>query len=61
MTKILIKPKTKEEITKLLKLNIDGIVLGINDLCVNTAFSLSIDELKEMVSKIKEKDIEILS
>ncbi len=59
MTKILIEPKTKDEITALLKLNIDGIILGINNLCVNTAFSLSVNEIKKLVPKIKEKNIEI--
>lgn len=59
MTKLLIEPKNIQMIEELIKLNIDGIMIGIDNFCVNTPFSLSIDKLKEIIPNIKKRNIEI--
>lgn len=55
MSKIIIYPNNIEDIEKTHHL-VDGYILGIKDMCVNTSMCIKLDEL-EILNKIKNKDI----
>ena len=48
MSKILVSVNSKEHLEEVLKKDIDGIILYINKLSVNSSFYLDIDELDEI-------------
>ena len=55
MSKILTIPSNLNEIEKTIDL-VDGFIIGIKDMCVNTNFCIDIEEL-DLLKKIKDKDI----
>lgn len=55
MSKILTIPSSLKEIEKTKEL-VDGYIIGIKDMCVNTNFCIDLSEL-EIIKKIKDKDI----
>ena len=55
MSKILTIPSDIEEIKKT-KSHVDGFIIGIKDMCVNTNFELSIDELA-LLNEFKDKHV----
>lgn len=56
MSKIIIMPKSTEQIDKLIN-KIDGILIGLKDLSVNMPHYFSFFEIKEMIEKYKNKEI----
>ena len=56
MSKIIIMPKSIEQIDKLIN-KIDGILIGLKDLSVNMPHYFSFFEIKEMIEKYKNKEI----
>ena len=55
MSKILTIPSNLNEIEKTIDL-VDGFIIGIKDMCVNTNFCIDIEEL-DLLNKLKGKDI----
>ena len=55
MSKILTLPSSLNEIEKTIEL-VDGFIIGIKDMCVNTNFCVDIEEL-DLLNKLKGKDI----
>jgi len=55
MSKILTIPSNLEDIKKTKKL-VDGFIIGIKDMCVNTNYCIGIDEL-EILEMLNDKDI----
>lgn len=55
MSKILTLPSNLNEIEKTIEL-VDGFIIGIRDMCVNTNFCIDIEEL-DLLNKLKGKDI----
>ena len=55
MSKILTIPSSLKEIEKT-KTIVDGFIIGIKDMCVNTNFCIDIAEL-DLLNKLKDKDI----
>lgn len=55
MSKILTIPSSINEIEKTIEL-VDGFIIGIKDMCVNTNFCIDVTEL-EILNTIKDKDI----
>ncbi|MBQ2946380.1 MAG: U32 family peptidase [Bacilli bacterium] len=55
MSKILTIPSNLNEIEKTIDL-VDGFIIGIKDMCVNTNFCIDIEDLN-LLNKIKDKDI----
>lgn len=55
MSKILTIPSSLNEIEKIIDL-VDGFIIGIRDMCVNTNFCIDIEEL-DLLSKLKDKNI----
>ena len=49
--KVIIGPDNEGSLKDLLKLNIDGIIIGINNLSINTNFSYNIEEIIELTKK----------
>ena len=55
MSKILTIPSSLNEIEKTIQL-VDGFIIGIKDMCVNTNFCIDIEEI-DLLNKFKDKDI----
>lgn len=55
MSKILTIPSGLNEIEKTINL-VDGFIIGMKDMCVNTNFCIDIEEL-DLLNKLKDKDI----
>ena len=55
MSKILTIPSNLHEIEKTIDL-VDGFIIGIKDMCVNTNFCIGIEEL-DLLNKLKDKDV----
>ena len=55
MSKILTIPSSLNEIEKTIEL-VDGFIIGIKDMCVNTNFCIDIEDL-DLLNKLKGKDI----
>ena len=55
MSKVLTIPCSLKEIEKTINL-VDGFIIGIKDMCVNTNFCIDIEEL-DLLNKLKDKDI----
>lgn len=53
--KVIVNPDNAEALEELLKLNIDGIIIGINNLSINTNFSYNIKEIIELTKKTKKE------
>ena len=60
MKKIIVLPNSKELLNTCLSMNIDGVILPIKDLSVNSTYYLSLKEVQEIIKKFKDKEINIL-
>jgi len=59
MTKIIVHPSKLAEIDKLLKTNIDGLVIGIDKFSINQSFTFAIDKISEVIKLIKQAGKEV--
>lgn len=56
--KLLIMPNSIKQVNELLE-NIDGIIVGLDKLCINMPYNFSLDEINELITICNENDKEI--
>ena len=56
--KILIMPNSIKQVNELLE-KIDGIIVGLDKLCINMPYNFSLDEINELITICNENDKEI--
>lgn len=59
MSKIIVTPKNEKHLNKLLDDKIDAVLLSIENLSVNSEYYISLNKLREILPKIKEKNKEV--
>ena len=57
MSKIIVKPNKEEDIKKIVKLDVDGIILPLKDMCVGSSFFMTLDSIIDLKIINKEKII----
>ena len=56
--KLLIMPNSIKQVNELLE-NIDGIIVGLDKLCINMPYNFSLDEINELITICNENNKEI--
>ena len=59
MSKIIVTPKNEKHLNKLLDDKIDAVLLSIENLSINSEYYISLNKLREILPKIKEKNKEV--
>ena len=59
MSKIIVTPKNEKHLNKLLDDKIDTVLLSIENLSINSEYYISLNKLREILPKIKEKNKEV--
>ena len=57
MSKIIACPNSKEELNKIVSIDIDAILLSIENLSVNSRYYIDINTLQDVLPKLNNKEI----